>query len=317
MRGSRTLARLITVVIAVIVTPVAVGLLSSGGTSWLMTYFQYGGARDGFGSLMMPTLLQALGILLLIAVVLTGIWSSAGLIAAGVMAVVPLLLALLPALLLESYRMLGPILPREWLDGLTYGIPLVLLPALGAMGIVLAIVRHRPQRTATGLSIIGLVAAPVLLAAGIWLLSWGIARGQFTALQQFRFDFLPDAAAAVLLGTLLSVAGVFATRWSTFALVLPAAVLLLLGLLVLVPDAVFMMVGRIPMVGRTLPQLLILGVGTAVALVYLAFTAVLLRVRKQAMSTAAGTGESPFPAAGYPPVPAPPYPPQYPPAAGI
>ncbi len=314
MRGSRTLARLITIVIAVIVTPVAVGLLSSGGTSWLMTYFQYGGARDGFGPLVMPTLLQALGILLLLLVVLTGIWSSAGLIAVGVLAVVPLLLALLPALLLQSYRVLGSVLPREWLDGLTYGIPLVLFPALGAMGVVLVIVRRHPERTATGLSIIGLVASPILLTAGILLLSWGIARGQFTALQQFRFDFLPDAAAAVLLGTLLSVAGVFATRWSTFALVLPAAILLLLGLLVLIPDAVFMMVGRLPMVGRTLPQLLILGVGTAIALVYLAFTVVLLRVRKQAMSTAAGTGA--FPAAGYPPVPAPPYPPQYPPAPG-
>ena len=286
MRQSRTVSRLITVAIAVVITPIAVGLLASGGTTWLMTYFQYGGARDGFGTLLMPTLLQALGNLLLLAVVLTGIWSSAGLLAVGVLALVPLAFALFPALLLEAYRALGPVLPPEWIGGLTYGIPLVLFPALGAMGVVLANVRRHPERTATALSLVGLVAAPILLVAGIWLLSWGIARGQFTALQQMRFDFLPDAAAAVLVGVLLSAAGVLIARWSTFALVLPAVGLLVLSLLVLFPDAVFSMLGRIPMIGRTMPQLLILGVGTAVALIYLAFTVVVLRVRARARAMA-------------------------------
>ena len=101
-----------------------------------------------------------------------------------------------------------------------------------------------------------------------------------------RFDFLPDAAAAVLVGVLLSAAGVLITRWSTFALVLPAVGLLVLSLLVLFPDAVFSMLGRIPMIGRTMPQLLILGVGTAVALIYLAFTVVVLRVRARARAMA-------------------------------
>ncbi|WP_435749070.1 hypothetical protein [Microbacterium sp. PMB16] len=301
MRRSSTLARLITVIIAVVITPVAVGLLASGGTKWLMTYFEYGSSGDGFGPLLMPTLLQALGILLLVAVVLTGVWSSAGLLAVGALALVPLAFALFPALLLESYRVLGPVLPREWIDGLTYGIPLIFFPALGAMGIVLANVRRRPERPATVLSILGLVAAPILLVAGICLLAWGIARGQFTALQQFRFEFLPDAAAAVLVGTLLAIAGVFVTRWSTFALVLPAVALIVLSLLILVPDVIFSTLGGIPMIGRTLPQLVILGVGTAIALIYLVFTVVVLRVRARALVVRSVAGTQYPTAPHYPP----------------
>ncbi|MDF2561582.1 MAG: hypothetical protein K0R99_3028 [Microbacterium sp.] len=301
MRGSRTSAQLITVIIAVVVAPFGAGLIATGGSSWVFAYGQYAMAEFDLDRLGGPILLQAVGILLLLLVTMTGIWSSAGLIAVGVLAIVPLVISLFPVLLLETYRLAAGILPVEWLDGLAYGLPLILLLLLGTMGLVLAMVRRRPEATGAALSVGGLVVAPVLLLAGVLLLSWGLDRTRNVALQQYRFDFVPEAAAGILIGTLAIIAGVFVTRWSRFALVLPALALLVVSALVFAPRVFLSALSVLPMEGsRPLSRLILVGGGTAAAILYLGFTAVLTRVRAQAAMTRSVVTPYP-PSAQYPP----------------
>lgn len=317
MRRSTMPARLVTVIIAVIITPLAAGLIATGGNTWISTVFRYASSRVDLGELAVPILIQLAGMLLLVVVVLTGIWSSAGLIAVGVLALVPLLIALFPPLMLHAYRLTAGVVPREWIDGLSYGLPMMLFPVLGAMGLVLAIVRRRPASTGTALAIVGFIAAPVLLLGGSLLLAWGLGSGYVAALQQNRLEFLPGPAAAVLIGGLLVIAGVFVTRWSSFSLLLPALALLATGAFALVPGAFFRLLSALPMeLNRTLSTLVVLGGGTAAALVYIAFTIVLVRVRKRAAGSPSDPASNMPPAAYAAPYPPAAYPPAaYPPAA--
>ncbi|WAA66671.1 hypothetical protein [Microbacterium oxydans] len=294
MRRSILPARLITILIAVVVTPFAVGLIATGGSTWVFTYAQYAMAEVDTFRFAMPIVLQVVGVLLLLLVVLTGIWSSAGLIAVGVLALFPLACALFPPLVLETFR-LGPgVLPREWVEGLAYGLPLFLLPVLGTMGVVLAIVRRRPARPGPGPVIVGAIAAPVLLLTGALLASWGLGHGRLIAYQQDGGGLIPEAAVGVLLGTLLIVAGILATRWSAFALLLPALAALVASVLVFVPTVFLRLFSALPMQGtHTLLTLVLLGAGTATALIYVTFTFVLVRVRRQASSPAVGAGHMP------------------------
>lgn len=328
MRRSSLTARLITIVIALALTPVALILLSLGGQTVTLTFFAYGFDGD-FAPLVGPLLLQTLGLVLLVLVVLTGIWSSAGLIAMGLLSVVPLIVAVFPVTLSWLIR----IAPREWGDGLIYGVPLVVLAILGTMGLVLALVRRDSRPKGAALSVIGIIAAPVLLAGGAWAIVWGIGDGVLFALQRFQFDIRPGASLAVFAGTLLVVAGIAVTRWSPFALILPAVVLLVASIMLLAaPDAVFPMLLQLPRgMNTVVPTVLLYGGGAAAGVLYLAFTAVLLRVRahsRLASGGSAGTGDSSSSAAQYPAAPHgyaqnpnAPYPPApaqhpYPPTAG-
>jgi len=299
MRRSSLTARLITILIALILTPIALILLSIGGQTVNLTLFSYGFDGD-LTPLIGALLLQALGLALLVLVVITGIWSSAGLIVVGVLSIVPLVVAVFPVTLTSLYR----IAPREWGDGLVYGVPLVVLTALGAMGLVLALVRRDPRPKGTALSVIGVVAAPLLLAAGGWAITWGIGDGALFALQRFEFDLRPGAASAVFAGALLVLAGIAVTRWSPFALVLPAVVLLATSiLLIAAPDTVFPLLLQLPRgLNTVIPTLLLYGGGTAAGLLYLTFTVVLLRVRAQSRLAADGSahgGDAPSAPAQY------------------
>lgn len=312
MRRSSLTARLITIVIALVLTPIALILLSIGGQTVTLTFFAYGFEGE-FAPLVGPLLLQALGLVLLILVVLTGIWSSAGLIAIGMFSIAPLIVAVFPVTLSWLIR----IAPRDWGDGLIYGVPLLVLAALGTMGLVLALVRRDPRPRGAALSVIGIIAAPLLLAGGAWAVVWGIGDGVLFALQRFQFDIRPGASLAVFAGTLLVVAGIAVTRWSPFALILPAFVLLATSiLLVAAPDSVFPMLFELPRgMNTVVPTLLLYGGGAAAGLLYLAFTAVLLRVRAHSRllgGGSAGAGHSSSSPAQYPPAQYPAA--QYPPA---
>lgn len=299
MHRSTLTARLITSVIALVLTPIALILLSVGGQTMVLTFFAYGGVGD-VTSLIGPLLLQILGLALLILVVLTGIWSSAGLIAIGIFTIVPLIVGVFPVTLSWLYG----IAPQQWVDGLVYGVPLVVLAALGAMGLVLTLVRRDPRPKGAALGVIGLVVTPLLLAAGAWAITWGIAEGTLSALQRFQFDVRLGPAFAVVIGTLLVIAGITVTRWSRFALVLPALVLVVGSILLVVArDAVMPALFQLPRGMSTLaPSLLLYGGGAAAGLIYLTFTAVLLRIGARSRSAGPVPGQQP-PAAPYPPQP--------------
>lgn len=307
MHRSSAPARILTVIIAVVLAPLGVGLLAGGGRVWMYTVFQYAREVD-YTQLAGPTALQVLGILVLVAVVLTGIWSSAGLIAVGVLSLAPLIFAMFPASLIASQRAIR--LPLEWTDGIIYGVPLLLFPVLGTMGVVLAIVRRRPEPKGPALGLLGGILSPVLLAFGAGLLAWGIGTGMLYAYQRFEMTVQPVAVGSVLGGVVLVVVGVGATRWSPFALVLPALVLLIVNALVLLPDVLFPAIFQLPReISGTLPAILLFGTGTAAAFLYLSYTFVLLRVRSRARLAPTGpAASSPFgPLHGqhpiYPPAP--------------
>lgn len=277
MRTSSSTARLLTIVVALVLTPIALILLSVGGQTMNLTLLAYGFDGD-VTPLIGPVLLQALGLALLVLVALTGIRSSAGLIVVGLSSIGPLVVAVLPVTLSWLYR----VTPREWGDGLLYGVPLIVLASLGAMGLVLALVRRDPRPKSGVLWAIGLIASPLLLVAGAGAIAWGIADGTLFALQRFQFDIRPEAAGAVVAGTVLVVAGVLLTRWSPFALILPAVALLAVGVaLIAAPDATVPMLFQLPRPLNTVVPSMLLYAGGAVGVLYLAFTAVLLRVRAQ------------------------------------
>lgn len=317
MHRSSALARIITVIVAVVLAPLGTGLLAGGGRVWMSTVFQYAREVD-YTQLAGPTALQALGILLLVVVVVTGIWSSAGLIAVGILALAPVIFAMFPAAFIAVQRAVR--IPLEWTDGIVYGVPLVLFPVLGTMGVVLALVRRRPEPRGAAFGLVGGILSPVVLAFGAGLLSWGIGAGMLYAYQHFEMSVQPVAVAAVLGGVILVVVGVAVTRWSPFALLLPALALLVVNALVLLPDVLFPAIFRLPReISGTVPALLLFGTGTAAAFLYLSYTFVLLRVRSRAQQAPAASvappqyGQLPLPGnPTYPPAPA-----QYFPGTGL
>jgi hypothetical protein len=277
MRSSTVPARIITALIGVVVTPIALGLLSSGGLIWYQTFTRYGGFD---GTLLVgPTALQAAGIALQVVVVLTGLWSSAGLLAAGALSVFTLAFALFPSLTVWAYRL--PV-PHEWIDGASYGLPTALLPVLGSMGLALWFARHRPSRSAA-LHVIGVFATPVLLLVGAWLVALSLARS-LDSMRRLELGPAPDALGLLLGGVVFIAAGFFFTRWSPYALLLPALFLIIITPLFVAPgsalfqvlfpidrDAVFSLLGIVAM-----------GTGVAAAVLYIANTLVLVRTRARA-----------------------------------
>lgn len=279
MRSSTVPARIITALIGVVVTPIALGLLSTGGWGWYAAV----GSFDGFdlSAVAGPTALQAIAIALLVGLVLTGLWSAAGLLTAGILSIVPIAFSLFPSLLMSIYQLRLP-LPREWIDGLAYGVPLAILPALGGMGLALWSARHRPARSGT-LHAIGFVASPLLLLGGGWMLALSAARA-FQALQRFQLGVSVDAAAYAIGGAVLIVAGLFFTKWSPFALLLPAlALIVITPLMIMRASAFFGFVFALDRDTATgLTVLVTMGAAVAAAMLYIVFTIVMVRTRSRA-----------------------------------
>lgn len=183
--------------------------------------------------------------------------------------------AVSPTLVVNAYQ----VLPREVADGVSYGVPLAILPVLGGMGLALWFARHHERRSAS-VQVVGLIAAPVLLLGGGRMLALSTSR-TLMVLRTFDTTVTLDGAVLALIGIALIVAGLLLTAWSPFALLLPAAALLIITPLMLVPSSG--LYGFVFGLGQDIAQgaatLLQIGAGTAVAVLYLVFTVVLLRTR--------------------------------------
>ncbi|MGO2521099.1 MAG: hypothetical protein ACTH8F_13325 [Microbacterium sp.] len=280
MNRSSTTARIITALIGLIVTPIAVGMISGGGVT-VYKIFSMHGSRPDFELMIMPMLTGLVGMILLAAVVATGRWSSAGLLVAGLFGIVTLVMAIAPGLLLEFFRIVPDFVPREWTEGLMYGLPVITYTVLGAMGLTLLVIRRRPARSTTGLAIAGFVAAPVLLALGGWLMISGSQEGQLQAVR--TFSTMPNliASLAVLGGAVLTIIGIGGILWSRMALILPAAALLVMSAFMVLSMATPGMMGFLP--SRVwmmwLPHFL-MGGAVAVAVAQLTFTVVIARLAR-------------------------------------
>ncbi|MDR2998669.1 MAG: hypothetical protein LBU78_11195 [Microbacterium sp.] len=282
MRNSSTTARIVTGLIGLLVTPVAIGLVFFGGLIWLQRLGALSQDMPPADLLTVRVLLQLLGLLLLAGVVVTGIWSSAGLIAAGVLSLVPIAAALFPAVLLEIYRA-APSAIRPAVDALTYGHALLLLVAMGAGGIALALARRAPAGGEGGIGVLGLVLAPLLLALSAWLLPTGLASGQLEFLRTYRTEPQLLSILAVLAGVALLVTAVLLTRWSSWALILPAALLLLGTVPTMVPEMLRMLPRDLYTI---VVPLLVTGGGVAMAVVFVVHAFVIAKVRRSAAPAA-------------------------------
>lgn len=287
MNSSSRISRIVTTVIALIATPVGLLIVLAGGEQWA----RLGGlsGRAPLEALVAPTALVLAGALVLVGVVATGVWSSAGLLAVGVSSIVPVVVSLFPGVMVHlrlGSRMLFPLM-----TGFAYGHFLLIGLLFGAMGLVLHQVR-RGVRTGAGATVAGLIAAPLLVLSGTGLLLTGIARGTMRYAQMMRAEFDMIVVLSIILGAAVLVAGVLAARWSRFALILPAV--LLLGSVVVMASPRLLLSGSLPLeVRNSLYTLIITGGTLMLGIVLAAFTVVLAIVHGRAAS-------APTPGAGGP-----------------
>lgn len=337
MRASTWGARLLTAPLGVIGAIVGLGLLSSGGLRWQFAVQAMSSGFDtGDGGILVPALQIGGGILLLALVVFSGVWSSAGLLAAGALTIVPLLLTFVPEVTMTVYRIFGEMVPREWMDGLLMGTPLMVLPVFGGLGLALMGLRRHPEPAPTPLRIGGLFAVPLLLFAGGWALVWGNGVASTRLVQLFNFNPDPMALLAIIGGIVIVVIALGMLRWSPYAVLVPSLALII-GVIVSAVAPLVLYESLLPLnqvLAGQVMQLMATGIALAVAVIYLTFTVTAIIVRRRGMRTAR-PGELPGVTAGFATVmpsdqqvwpPAPPayspvspaqpqVPPTYPPAA--
>lgn len=280
-----TTGRVITGAIGLIVTPVAVALVVAGGDHFTRLYSSFGGAPT-LAQSVGPTLMFVVGVLLLVGVVVTGLWSSAGLLAAGVTGLLPLAAVIFPALTIWIWGVLPG--SEIFANGMVSGQPLIIPAVLGAMGLALLLVRRLPLRTNVTPSILGYLIAPVALTLSAWLMTVGLAIGPMRALQTFRLDSDPVAILTILGALVLLIGGIVVVRWSPAALVAPAVALLIVATFGADRERLGSAVASLPDDHvRTAAALVITGTALIVALLYLAFTVVVL-VRRRIRLRGAG-----------------------------
>lgn len=287
--GAGALTRVLTVLYALIVVPLATGLVMYGGIPWQRFVMTMGADVGGllqflFSPSGMPALLTMVGgLLLLVSVVATGLASSAGLLSVSLLSVFPLSLSVFPQLTATLFEMLPDSLRFASMGLFSQGVPLVLYPVLGGLGLALVIARRRP-RPPLAVSLSGMVVLPVVMLVATWLLMYGYG----TVLRSYAVTFgaepipLPSAL-AIVVGMVLLWLAVGATGGSPYALVLPALVLLafsaaflLPGFFTMLPDAMF------SLTGSSLLSVVAMGTGPAVGIIWLAHTAVQFVVTSRA-----------------------------------
>lgn len=294
MHRSSTIARLVTAVFALAATPIAVGALSLGGSPWLSytgNYMRLPLAEGPWPSLVWV----ALGMVLLLLVALSGIWSSAGLLVAGLWAVPSLITVLVPSLALEVLGAVGRALPGDQViavtTGFTFGVHALLTLPLSALGLVLVLSRRHPARSLL-LALGGTVLAPLVLGAGLVLMLAGIAATLVTAIRAFELAPALIPTVAVLLGAVLQVLGLSMTRWAPFALLLPALAFAAVTVLFLTPVPFRLLesladvsLGRVPVsdVVLTAQGAFLSGVGPGSAALFLGATVSVVAVRGRAL----------------------------------
>lgn len=287
--GSGILARVLTVLYALVVTPLAVGLVMYGGQPWQQFMLTRGadgpGLIDFLSSPNGASTLIALvgGLLLLVSVVATGLASAAGLLSVSVLCVFPLSLSVVPQLMTWLYENMPAVLRAIGPGLYGQGLPLVLYPVMGGLGLALVIARRRP-RSHPAISLPGLVLVPVMMLIGAWLIMYGYA----VVLRTFNITFGTEAVPApamlaLVVGMVVLWLSVGAAGASPYALVLPALVLLALSAGFLMPGFFSMLPGvMFSPTGSTALAVLALGAGPAVGIVLLAHTAVQFAVSSRA-----------------------------------
>ncbi len=283
--GSDAAARVLTALIALVLVPLS-SLAFIGGIMGLFSLWnqvmQRGMPLDQLvlGSQEITGLaLTAVGIILLVVVMLTGISSSAGLLVTGLFVLVDLVCLVAPGALLGVVQQVPGSYGLSLMQWTMYGFPALLHLTLLGAGIALVIARRRPD-PGPAFSVLGIVVVPLLFLVGVALLLLGSHEGVTRAAITFQTQVPPAAVLFALVGTALMLLGMAATRWSPWAGVLPALLLLALTVAWMVPDLRMLIPSGPGGIVFTLSSTLaLLGGGVALALLLLTHTVVLAAVR--------------------------------------
>ena len=296
--GSGPIARLLTVVYALVVTPVATTLVVYGAMPWHQHVLMRNVPLDQlleylFSSIGLPSFLALLGgLLLLVSVVATGLASSAGLLSVSVLALFPLGLLAWPQLPVLLHERVPDFLFQAVFGLLAQGVPLLLFPVMGGLGLALVIARRRP-RPPVALSVIGAVLVPVIMLAATLLAMHAVVVASTSYMTTFGAEGVPVSAmlTAVLGVVLLWLCGA-ATGASPYAQILPALVTLAATAALFIPGVLMMLPSvAYSRVGGTTMSVLAMGGGAALGLVLLAHTAVQLAVSSRARRRAQAASE--------------------------
>ncbi|MBB5833217.1 hypothetical protein [Brachybacterium aquaticum] len=283
--GSSWLARLITAVYALLVTPLGLVLLGYGADGWFPVARMPADLRTSATAFLgtpegvQATVLLGIGALLLVSVVVTGLASSAGLMLVSLLAVGAIALSAMPMLLIDGMRMLPGLFPMEVTTLVYTALPQLLLPLMGGFGVALCVARRRPAAGAAP-ALLGLVALPVLLLLGAGMLLYGHSENAVLSMVTFTAQTTPLLAGLVIAGAVVLWVTAALTRFSPWAMLLPALVLLGATAALFVPG----LLTSIPWIwqsytGSIVVYFLITGGGLAVAAVMLVHTLVLAAVR--------------------------------------
>ena len=200
---------------------------------------------------------------------------------AGALGLLSLVLSAVPSLLIAVYQGLPSFVPLESVDGFAYGLPLVLHTLMGGLGAALVITRRRPDPHLAA-SLVGLLVVPALLLLGASLQLGGIGNGVLRAMRTFDTRISVVTIALIAGGCLLLWLGAAASRWSPYALLVPALVLLAAVVPFLVPAAPLPPGIWSSPTAASAASFLLIGGGVAAAVILLVQTAVQAVVRRRA-----------------------------------
>lgn len=214
------IARVISIVAAVLATLIALPLLWSGGGQFL---FHFSVALGGPPPVL-ALLTWAAGVIFLAIACATVVFSSAGILVTGVahllVGLASIVLTISPfspvVLLGRLFVDIEPNALRGQAAFLVGGIAI----ALGTIQIVTGImVRRRRRRPSAGLSVLAAVGAGLVLTIGILLELWWGADVIRASLQRFQSDLV--ATLLCLVAMLVIAAATIPVRWSGAVLVIP------------------------------------------------------------------------------------------------
>ena len=263
------LTHVLAVLIALVASVCSLVLFGTGGTGVWQAF-----VRFDFGGMGLPIALQVGGCLLLLVVILTGIRSSAGLLAVGFFSILGLLLTSIPHLLgilVGDFR-----LPMQTYEIALSGLLSIGFGILGASGIAAAIARRTRSASQLGARVAVHVATPLLLLGGITAIIWGLNVFTLYFQNSFGGGTPVTAGLAQLVGLLMVAAGTVLAARAPMSLLLPAATIAVVTILLFIPGRMPWFLSRTP---ASISFLVLAGGATAFVLVCTAVMLAIIRRR--------------------------------------
>ncbi|WP_293697768.1 hypothetical protein [uncultured Agrococcus sp.] len=270
-------ARVLTVVIALVCVIAGLALSAEGGFRLLRTYSTLDFSLSSIG---IALALQVAGALLFAAAALTGLWSSAGLLACLVLGLAAFALVAAPGMAIALFSSVEG-LPLPWFSTLFQGPPQFVLLTLGAAGVAIKLQRSasKPRKGSGAGHVVGLLGSPLLIIGGLLLAARGVQANYalMSAFGNAPADLQP--VLLIVIGGVMLFGGVLLVRWSPYGLLLPALVLLVAAVISFTPA-----LSHVVLPIMLIPLVLLNGIALAGTLVGVTIVAAVVRSRSRRLA---------------------------------